>query len=184
MPGAGLAGISGVESGKAAPLVGGPPGIELHTVVESCRAGTAGDMVPVVLPTIGVGMVPSGVPGIIAVDGVIVLDGSSWLCSAMAMEVGTINGGGTDGAAIGPAAAVLRAAAAAVQVEPGITDMNDAAGCADSANGGGALAAMDVGVADVTVGAAEINGVVAAAPANTEIEVTGTVGVRRARSVR
>jgi hypothetical protein len=42
-------------------LVGGPPGVELHTVADALPSGDAGDMVPVVLPTIGVGMgmVPS-----------------------------------------------------------------------------------------------------------------------------
>jgi hypothetical protein len=33
-PGGGLFGMSGVESGNAAPLVGGPPGVELHTVID------------------------------------------------------------------------------------------------------------------------------------------------------
>ena len=90
MPAEGLLGISGVESGKAAPLVGGPPGVELHTVADALPSGDAGDMVPVVLPTIGVGMgmVPSaaetddvgpvglpvadtaGVPGVICAVGV------------------------------------------------------------------------------------------------------------------
>jgi hypothetical protein len=61
VPGGGLLGTSGVESGKAAPLVGGPPGVELHTVVDELPSGDTGDMVPVVLPAIGVGMVPNGV---------------------------------------------------------------------------------------------------------------------------
>ena len=62
MPGGGLLGIWGVESGKAAPLVGGPPGVELHTVVDEPPSGDTGDMVPVLLPTIGV---PNGVDGVI-----------------------------------------------------------------------------------------------------------------------
>jgi hypothetical protein len=48
-------------------LVGGPPGIKLHTVVDEPPSGDAGDMVPVVLPTTGVGMVPDGVAWMIAV---------------------------------------------------------------------------------------------------------------------
>ncbi len=60
VPGGEIAGISGVESGKAAPLVGGPPGTELHTVVEELPIDGAGEMYPVVVITIGVGMVPSG----------------------------------------------------------------------------------------------------------------------------
>jgi hypothetical protein len=60
VPGGGFAGISGVESGKAAPLVGGPPGMELHTVVGGLPIGRTGDTVPVVLTTLGVGIVPNG----------------------------------------------------------------------------------------------------------------------------
>jgi hypothetical protein len=48
-------------------LVGGPPGIKLHTVVDELPSGDTGDMVPVVLLTTGVGMVPDGVAGMIAV---------------------------------------------------------------------------------------------------------------------
>jgi hypothetical protein len=48
-PGGGLAGICGVMSGKAAPLVGKPPGTVLHTVVEGLPSGDIGAMVPVVL---------------------------------------------------------------------------------------------------------------------------------------
>ena len=59
VPSGGLLGISGVESGKAAPFVGGPPGVELHTVVDGLPSGVIGEMVPVVLPTVRVGMVPS-----------------------------------------------------------------------------------------------------------------------------
>lgn len=67
MPSGGLLGTSGVESGKAAPLVGGPPGVELHTVVDELPSGDTGEMVPVVLPVIDVGMVPNGFAGISAV---------------------------------------------------------------------------------------------------------------------
>jgi hypothetical protein len=63
-----LAGISGVESGKAAPLVGGPPGMELHTRVEELPSGAAGEMFPVVVRTIGVGMVPRAAGVIAAAD--------------------------------------------------------------------------------------------------------------------
>ncbi len=65
MPGGGLAGICGVESGKAAPLLGGPPGVELHTVVEGLPSGVVGEMFPVAVMTIGVGMVPNGDAGVI-----------------------------------------------------------------------------------------------------------------------
>jgi hypothetical protein len=70
-PGGGFAGTSGVESGKAAPLVGGPPGVELHTTFEETPSGAVGDTVPVVLATIGVGMVPNAAD--VAVDGIVVI---------------------------------------------------------------------------------------------------------------
>jgi hypothetical protein len=73
VPGDGLAGISGVESGKAAPLVGGPPGTELHTVVEGLPSGFVGEMFPVAVMPIGVGMVPNAVD-VIAVGDVVVVD--------------------------------------------------------------------------------------------------------------
>jgi hypothetical protein len=58
VPGGALFGISGVESGNAASFVGGPPGVELHPVVDKLPSGDAGDTVPVVLP-VGAAMVPS-----------------------------------------------------------------------------------------------------------------------------
>ena len=75
VPGGTLLGISGVESSKAAPLVGGPPGVELHTVVDGLPSGDTGGMVPVVLPRMGDGMVPSGTAGVIASDDIVVADG-------------------------------------------------------------------------------------------------------------
>ena len=74
MPSGGLLGTSVVESGKAAPLVGGPPSCELHTTVDGLPTGDAGDIVPVVLRTIGVGMVPNAIPGIIVVDDIVEVD--------------------------------------------------------------------------------------------------------------
>jgi hypothetical protein len=49
-------------------LVGGPPGVELHTVVEELPTGGTGDMVPVVLTTIGTGIVVA----VTAIDGITV----------------------------------------------------------------------------------------------------------------
>jgi hypothetical protein len=72
VPGGGLVAICCVESGKAAPFVGGPPGVELHTVVDELPSGVIDEMVPVVLPTRDVAMVPNGtVDGIIAVPPVV-----------------------------------------------------------------------------------------------------------------
>jgi hypothetical protein len=58
VPIGGLLGISGVESGIAAAFVGAPPGLELHGVVDELPSGDVGGAVPVVLPTLGVEMVP------------------------------------------------------------------------------------------------------------------------------
>ena len=170
MPGGGLLGTSGVESGKAAPLVGGPPGAELHTLVDELPSGDTGDMVPVVLPTISVGIVPNGVAGIIVVDGIIVavllaMDGEA--------VVGTIDGVGADVAVTGGDAAIADDVTGTV--EPGKSDINDVAGCAD--NKSGAVVADVEGVAVTTgiVGAADV-GVPAAAP-TADKEVTDTAGV-------
>src|SRR5712675_1939412 len=89
VPGGGIVEISGVESGKAAPLVGGPPGVELHTVVDELPSADTGDVVPVVLPASSVGMVPNGAAGIIAVDDIVVVEGAIVAVLA-AMDVGTV----------------------------------------------------------------------------------------------
>jgi hypothetical protein len=138
VPGGGLAGISGVDSGKAAPLVGGPPGMELQTVVEGLPSGAVGEMVPVVLVTSDVGMVPNAAaPGISAFGDIVV----GAVPTGMKVEVfGTV---GVDGA--GAAAAVdagelagsVSAGAASANVGgtgivvSGIVDRNDVAGWAD-----------------------------------------------------
>ena len=155
MPGEGLLGTSGIESGKAAPLVGGPPGVALHTVVDALPSGDSGDMVPVVLPTIGVGMVPNAVAGIIAVDDIDVVDG-------VGMDVAVTAGGG---AAVADDDTGI--------VEPGKSVINDVAGVADSMSG-----AVDVDVAAGTadiVGAAETGGIVPIVAL--VADVTGTAGV-------
>jgi len=154
VPGGGVLGISGVESGTAAPLVGGPPGAELHTVADALPSCDACDMVPVVLLTNGVGIVPKGVVGIIVVDGVNV---AVLLAIDVAMGAALMEGG--DGAGI--------AGVCAGTVEPGIVDMNDVAGCADSARIGAVVLS---GAADI-VGAAGIDGSVPV-----DMEVTVTVG--------
>jgi hypothetical protein len=121
-------------SGSAAPLVGGPAGIELHTVVEELPSGVVGEMFPVVV--IGVGMVPNDAAGIIApgdivvVDDVIVavvpgIDGETGVSTVDDVGTGTavVEGDGRGGIAGGGGAGT---------VEPGKSDMNDVAGCADS----------------------------------------------------
>jgi len=92
VPGDRLAGMSGVESGKAAPLVGGPPGIVLHTVFDALPIGDTGGMVPVVLVTMDVEMVPKGVDDVVV--GIIAI-------APLVMDTGpvldTIDGNGKGG---------------------------------------------------------------------------------------
>jgi len=57
-PGAALPGMSAVERGKAAPLTGGPPGVELQTVADGLPAGDGSESVPVALLLIGAEMAP------------------------------------------------------------------------------------------------------------------------------
>jgi hypothetical protein len=184
VPGGGLLGISGVESGKAAPLVGGPPGVELHTVVDELPSGDTGDMAPVVLPTIGVAMVPNGAAGIIAFDDIVVADGVIVaVLPAMDVEtvLGPVDGVGTGVAVMeGGGGAGIAGVGGTGMVEPGNVDMDDVAGAADSASiGAVVLSIVDVeelaGTADI-VGAAETDGVPVVPPI-ADIEVTGTAGV-------
>jgi hypothetical protein len=105
-----VSGTSGVESGKAAPLVGGPPGVELHTVVDELPTGDTGCMVPVVLTMIDAGMVPNGVDVIVAV-----VPGTG-----VESVLGTIDGTGTGTGVIeGDDGSGAAGGAAAGTVEPG-----------------------------------------------------------------
>jgi hypothetical protein len=185
VPSGGFAGICGVESGKAAPFVGGPPGVELHTVVEGLPSRDVGDMVPMVLPTLGVGIVPNGAAGTIAVDKIVVVDGVIVaVLPAMDVEtvLGTVDSIGTGAAVMeGAGRAGIAGGGGAGTVEPGIVDKNDVAGCADSVRIG-AVVLLVVGVEEVAgtvdiVGAAETDGIVAGVPPIADMEVTGTAGV-------
>jgi len=184
VPIGGLAGICGVESGNAAPLVGGPPGVELHTVVDELPSGETGDMVPVVLPTIAVGIVPNGVDDIIAVGDIVVVD-SVIVAVLPAIDVETVFGAvdGVDGVAVmdGAGRAGIAGGGGAGTVEPGIVDKNDVAGCADSVSiGAVVLPVVDVeeaaGTADI-VDDPETDGIVPVVPPIADKEVTGTAGV-------
>ncbi len=169
VPSGGLAGTCGVDSGKAAPLVGGPPGVVLQTVVEGLPSGDTGEMVPVVLATTGVGMVPSAVPDINAVDDVIA-------AGMVLPNVGAATVAGTGDAAMeGASSDEVAAIDAAGVVEPGMVDWKEVAGCAESANGAVELAVGNVGAADGTLGIPETADVVAIVPGI--IEVNATVGV-------
>jgi hypothetical protein len=183
VPGGGLAGICGVESGKAAPLVGGPPGAELHTVVEALPSGVVGETFPVVVGTIGVGMVPNADPGvvgdIVAADDIVVAvvpdtDVETLLGAVDGADTGiaVIEGDGSGGTGGGCGAGT---------VEPGKSVMNDVAGCADSVrNGEVALPVVELeelGGTVGVVGAEEPDGVNAVAPPIADLDVTGTAEV-------
>jgi hypothetical protein len=145
-------------------LVGGPPGVELHTVVDELPSGDTDDMVPVVLPMIAAGMVPNGVAGISAADDIALVDGVGTGAAVMA-------GGGGAGIAGGGGAGT---------VEPGKVDRNDVAGCADSVSIGAVVLLVDVeevaGPPDIAV-TAETDGNVAVVPPVADMDVTGTAAV-------
>jgi hypothetical protein len=167
VPGGWLLGTSGVESGNAAPLVGGPPGMELHTVVEGLPSGGVGEMFPVVVTTIGVGMVPNDAAGLI-------MD--------VATGLSTVDDGGTGtGLMEGDGRAGIGGGCGAGMVEPGKSDMNDVAGCAENVSIGAAVLPVAgveelAGTADV-IGAAETDGIIPVVPPIADMEVTGATGV-------
>jgi hypothetical protein len=148
--------------------------VELHTVVDGLPSGAIGEIVPVVLPTIDVGMVPSGVDGIVMVDDVIAavapgmyvetvpgtVDGTN---TGTGVIEGTGGGGTADGAGTG-------------MVEPGKTVKADVSGCWENVSGGIAIG----GNADV-VGATATDGVVPmvvpVADVEAAAEITVVVGV-------
>jgi hypothetical protein len=139
-------------------------------------------MVPVVLPTIGVGMVPKGLAGIITVDDIVVVDGVI-VAGLPAMDVetvlGTVDGVGTGVAVMAGEGGAGNAGGGAGTVEPGNVDMNDVAGAADSVSiGAVVLPVVDevAGTAGI-VGAANVDGVVPIVPPAADMEVTGTAGV-------
>ena len=179
-----MAEICGVKSGKAAPLVGGPPGVELHTVVDELPSGDTGGMVPVVLATTCVGMVPNAVPGIIAVDDIVAADEViAAVLPAKGVEtvLGMVDGiGGGVAVTAGPAAASGDDVTGTV--EPGKSVINDVAGVADSKIGAVELAvdAREVGGTVGIVGAADVadvKGVVTIPPPVADMDATGTAGV-------
>jgi hypothetical protein len=145
-------------------------------MVDGLPSGDAGDMVPVVLPTNNVGMVPNAVPGIIAVDDIIVAVG---LVMDVETVLGAVDGVGMDVAVTARAAATSGAAT----VEPGKSVTNDVAGVADSKTGAVELAVADVGEVAGTVGivgaaeVADVKGVVTIPPPVADVEITDTAGV-------
>jgi hypothetical protein len=147
-------------------------------MVEGLPSGDTGEMVPVVLPTIAVEMIPNAVLGIIAVDGIVVVDGVI-VAVLPAMDGETVLGT-ADGVGMGVATTEGGGAAIADDetgtVEPGKSDINDVAGCADSVRYGAVELAV-VDAEDPAVGAANVDVVVPVVPPTADIDVTGTAGV-------
>jgi len=99
-------------------------------------------MVPVVLPTIGVGMVPSAVDAFI---------GAALPIAGMGTAAATVGAAMEDGGRAGTAGGC-----GAGTVDPKMVDANDVAGCVSN----GAVALLVVGVAGIATGA-EIDGIAA-----------------------
>jgi hypothetical protein len=136
VPGGGPAGICGVESGKAAPLVGGPPGVELHMVVDELPIGVIGAMFPVVVMTLGVGIVPNGEADVSAAAVGIVDDVVIVVVPGNDVEIGAVGDVGT-GTAVkeGDGGGGTAGGGGAGMVEPGKTLANDVSGCWENVNG-------------------------------------------------
>jgi hypothetical protein len=174
-----MLGTSGVESGKAAPLVGGPPGVELHTIVVGVPSGDTGDIVPVVLPTIGVGIVPIGAAA--PITGIVMVGDATlpMLPDETAETVlGRVDDVGTAGAVIdGGGRAGIAGGGGAGTVVPGKSEMNDVAGTWENVSC--ELVTVDVealATADV-VGDAGVDGIGPVTPPMADIGATGTAGV-------
>jgi hypothetical protein len=150
--------------------------MELHTVVEELPSGAVGEMLPIVVMTIGVGMVPNAAAGAIAVGDI---DAADAVVAAMAIGIDvervlmTVDGAGTGAAVMeGGGSGGNAGGCGAGIVVPGKTVMADVSGCWVQVSGATAIG----GSADV-VGAAGIDGIAPGVPAIEEKDVTGTAEV-------
>jgi hypothetical protein len=159
--------------------------MELHTMVEGLPSAAGGEIFPIVVRTSGVGIVPKGTPGVIAVGDIIVVDA---VIAAVVPGMGvervfmTVDGAGTGAAVMeGDGRGGSGSGCRAGIVVPGKSVMNDVAGCADSVRNGEAVPpAADVEelaeAADVAVDA-NIDGIAAVMPTIGDTEAAGTAGV-------
>jgi hypothetical protein len=150
-------------------------------MVEELPSGAVGEMVPVVVIPIGVGMVPNATVGIIAVGDIVVAD-AVMVAAVPGMDVETVpdtvvDGAGTGvGAMIGDGRGGGPGGCGTGMVEPGKSDVDDVAGCADSVRYGIAgLPGVEEVAGTTGVGVADIDGIVPAAVDG--MDVTGTAGV-------
>jgi hypothetical protein len=161
-------------------LVGGPPGTELQTIFEGLPSGVVGEVFPVVVMTTGVGMVPNGADDIIAVGEID--DVTAVVAPGMDVETAlpTVDDVGTAiGLREGDGRAGTVGGCGAGMVVSGKSDMNDVAGCADSArNGVAALPVVGVEEVAATVGVGgDADRGVPPVPTVDGRELTGTAGV-------
>jgi hypothetical protein len=186
VPGAGPAGTCGVESGKAAPFVGGPPGVELHTVVDELPSGVIGAMFPVVVMALGVAIVPNGKADVMAAAGVVGDDVVIVVVPGTDVDIGTVDDVGTGTAGTGTAVKEGDGRGGTVggggagMVEPGKTLADDVSGCWENVNVATALPVVGVeepGVDAAIVGAAETDGIVPVVPTIAGMDATGTKDV-------
>jgi hypothetical protein len=110
--------------------------MELHTMVEGLPSGSIGGTFPIVVVTIGVGMVPNAAVGVVALGDIVVVDDViAAVVPGMDAETGLSSvddvGTGT-GAMEGNGRAGGAGGCGAGMVEPGKSDMNDVAGWADN----------------------------------------------------
>jgi hypothetical protein len=124
-------------------------------------------MVPVVLPTIGVGMVPNGVDGVIvAVLPAMDVEAGLGTVDGVCMDVAVTAGGGADIADDDTGT-----------VEPGKSVINDVAGVADSGSGAVVVDVEEVAGTVGIVGSGETDGMAPLVPPMADMEATGTAGV-------
>jgi hypothetical protein len=143
VPGGASAGSSGVESGNAAPLVGAPPGVELHIEVEELPSGVIGAVFPVVVATVGVGIVPNG--EIVAIAAVSVnVDGFVEAVPGIDVDIhGTDDGTGT-AVKEGGGRAGSAGGRGAGMIDSGRKLANDVPGCWENVNGATAVPVVGV----------------------------------------
>jgi hypothetical protein len=151
----------------------------LQTVAEELPSGDIGDMVPVVLPMMDVGMVPNGIDDIAIIGGDIAAEPGTMNVDMVpdtadcAGTVGIVMEGGGRAGTVGSCGAGT--------VEPKISVVDDIAGCADSVRYGAIpVPVMVAEVADDAAGivdAAEAAGIAPIALLTTGMDVTGTAGV-------
>jgi hypothetical protein len=152
-------------------------------MLEGLPSGAVGEMFPIVVMATGVGIVPKGAAGVIAVGDIVVVDAVIVpVVPGMDVErvLMTVDGAGTGAAVMeGDGRGGSGSGCGAGIVVPGKSVMNEVAGCADNVRSVLPPAVVDVeevaGTADVV--GTDIDGVVPVVLAIDDREVIGTAGV-------